>query len=158
MRILLTIFLCAAILSGVWLFTTQRPAPAPVQAEDSSVDTGEVAGLVLEVYATAALGADPFALDAAAQTALTVRQAEEVLLTLEQVAPLEIITEPLPPLPRQRLELLLAATPVVGEPSPRQGLQVRILQQGALLAETTAWTEGGLPITAVLPLDLRHAQ
>ncbi|MCA1945721.1 MAG: hypothetical protein LDL30_10630 [Desulfovibrio sp.] len=157
MRVLLALALCALILGGVWRYTATLGAPgdarAAIPATTGAANT--VSGLTVELHATAPLATSPFGPTPNGPAASLLLQGAVLAAADSQPA---FVTRrfDLPPLPRQRTELLARASFASEAQGHRHALQVRLLLHGTPLAEATAWSEAGLPLTVVLPVDLRH--
>lgn len=159
MRVLLALFVCVAILGGVWLFTQQRGNAASVTAvAPANVTADLIQGLTLELHATAPLAGSAFATEPQAP-ALTVLLHGAPLAAVSELPAFEIRALDLPALPRAQVELLATASLVPPNPQHPQALRLRVLRHGVALVDTTAWSlpsHPGLPLTIPLPLDLRH--
>ncbi|WP_027193215.1 hypothetical protein [Megalodesulfovibrio gigas] len=156
MRVLLALAVCVLILGGVWRYTATLGVPATVvTTAANAVDT--LPGLTVELHATAPLAPSPFGPQPEAP-ALALLLHGATLATAASLPAFESLHLDLPPLPRERIELLARATFPEGEGHRRHALRVRVLFHGAPLAEATAWSQAGLPLTLVLPVDLRHVQ
>ncbi|GAB7080932.1 hypothetical protein [Megalodesulfovibrio paquesii] len=184
MRVLLAMALCVAILGGVGLYMrrTAPPSPATLAPGAPAAVSGQVPstftamqGVTLVLHATAPLAPSPFA--AQADT-----PALEVLLHGERVASLPALPafeiHSLPLLvpagaseapgelgelgePGEPGELVIRAAMAPADPHQPHALRAELQFNGSPLGEATAWSlpdRPGLPLTLVLPFDLRHLQ
>ena len=159
MRFLLCIFLWIFFVGGLWAYTWQRDAGLPEgPARVAALET--LSGdYVLEITPGFSIEKDPFALavdDGAGSPGLEIRlNGSEIIVDVENISRGNVIRI------REGLvltagfnEFYVKASPPVSEAHLDHGLRIRLLENGAPVADRTVWGSRGAVVAGSVSFNL----
>jgi len=148
-------------IGGVGFYMKVRSVPASSASLDWVEPEQAAAQYDLELTLTFDAQPDPFALvldDSEPQAVVSVRLNDTLAAEMLEGAPPgePWLKEDIQGVVVGTNELLIEATPPVGQAQASHAVRVRLLRDNETLAEKTFWTEGGQKVTGTLRFEIAH--
>mgnify|MGYP006306966333 CR=1 FL=1 len=161
-RIATAMAVCILFLSGVTWYMSSRNLGKSGESNAVELQAAE-ARYDLEVTPTFSAKRDPFALrtdDREEEAALSVRLGDREILAVKQDAPAgqPIVVHHIEGLVRGWNELYLQAAPPADAYGVRHFVHMRLLRDGAPVAEKTFWSDGGALVAGSVKFRVEEAE